>query len=213
MRSSYKRNPRAPARQTAQVSTMQQRLCRNGRAGRTRGLMVAQVRRSVAKPLLTSAPSPLAFSVLGTQEFSNSHWNWGAAAICYLWRLCHSRLWSICLYELGHVARGSRVVQPRVRDGWNRLSHLYRRSYFSGVDGFRGNTSSSGMIRRFSTGGFLVQLGEGQFTDGTTRPVHRSADGRQFVFDNDSDSFQSPPARRPTLAEPGRTNRCSSLEA
>jgi hypothetical protein len=30
-----------------------------------------------------------------------------------------------------------------------------------------------------------MQLGEREFTDGTTRPVYRSDDGRQFLLDDD----------------------------
>ena len=32
-----------------------------------------------------------------------------------------------------------------------------------------------------------VQLGECQFANGITRPVHRSGDGRQFVLDEDGE--------------------------
>jgi hypothetical protein len=32
-----------------------------------------------------------------------------------------------------------------------------------------------------------MQLGERQFADGTTRPVYRDDDGRQFVFDDDGE--------------------------
>jgi hypothetical protein len=32
-----------------------------------------------------------------------------------------------------------------------------------------------------------VQLGERLITDGTTRPVYRSDDGRQFVLDDDGE--------------------------
>jgi hypothetical protein len=32
-----------------------------------------------------------------------------------------------------------------------------------------------------------MQLGERQFTDGTTRPVYRSDDDRQFVLDDDGE--------------------------
>lgn len=49
-----------------------------------------------------------------------------------------------------------------------------------------------------------MQLGERQFTDGTTRPVYRSDDGRQYVLDDEGEL--GPTSGRGSSGNPSFTN-------
>jgi hypothetical protein len=49
-----------------------------------------------------------------------------------------------------------------------------------------------------------VQLGERQFTDGTTRPIYRSDDGLQYALDHGQGVIQAPAGYAPACGQVAR---------